>query len=424
VAQAANPNRRPIRHVAFYFRDGLEDSLQQLEDAGIMNMAGFVAGAAFLVDFLERFPPIDKLEISFSGNVPQPIACNLVGICSRAKNIHLTSHARNGAAELIIASAVRDALRDQPFLEKFKTSLINPLVLRALGTVLPTCPKLTSFQLTDEFFLPDPFAIQEEDARAIQSIMMAPGLNQLSVTSFNFENEHITSLFCEGIRSTHLSDLTLSKSNFPNEVVATALASTKIESLTFTRCHLLPPFLRELSRSLSCPSNMIKTLVFESVTNDLVSLLRGSRQWMVQDLTMTIDQWSPAFDTVLSEFVSNHDELRKLTIVLVWGYAGPIIASPALLGALDSKTLRLEEFKLHQVRIDNRPLYYDHMWYDQVRHILELNSLRRMLASQLSSIATGEDLVAALETIPFPFVYEFIRRNEFNLVGLLRAFVH
>jgi hypothetical protein len=94
-----------------------------------------------------------------------------------------------------------------------------------------------------------------------------------------------------------------------------------------------------------------------------------------------------------------------------------LVASAALLAAVDSPECCLENM------IFSWPSYTDATWLAQLNFILSLNKQRRLYTSTFERVREGNiDLMDAVTRIDNNFLYEFLRRNEWDLQNLLRGY--
>ena len=131
-------------------------------------------------------------------------------------------------------------------------------------------------------------------------------------------------------------------------------------------------------------------------------------------------EWTPALYESLSVYLlweNNH--LRKLSWRLPNEELCRSVSSAAILAALDRPEQQLEDFCIDGCFVK---LNFDQKWLEKVYFIVRLNCQRRRHGPRLSTIATAEQLVEALQEIDRDYLVEFLRRNEFNVPALLQKF--
>jgi hypothetical protein len=144
-------------------------------------------------------------------------------------------------------------------------------------------------------------------------------------------------------------------------------------------------------------------------------LFRYARYWKLQQLTINSVKWTPEFDQMMATYLGENSHLRKLEWTVANGVAnGPLAqGSEAFLEALDRPGQRLGEITLRGF-VDE--------YVERVDFILELNHQRHRHGPRLSKVTTAEQFVQVLQELDDDYLFEFLHRNEFNFLELLRKY--
>jgi hypothetical protein len=267
-----------------------------------------------------------------------------------------------------------------------------------------------------------------EDASTIKNLFLIDKRQffKLELSYFQFCNSQVTEIVCNGIRDSRICSVILEEMSYPENLhgsVATALTSSNIKDLMYSSAPD-KSFLVALGKGLQ--GSAMKQFCFNSLRVPLpgdicASLLQDTQRWSLIHLTLLNLDWTDAFDKALSLYVKENHFLNVVEIDLSDEYTGPIIESPSLLEALDSGTRRVECITIGKCRTTTGPPTVNSAWEDKVDNLTTLNELRNNFNSRNKNIYSNFDaFMDLLEKTEFPFLFEFLRRNEWGLQKLFQ----
>ncbi|GKY98736.1 hypothetical protein MPSEU_000829900 [Mayamaea pseudoterrestris] len=301
---------------------------------------------------------------------------------------------------------------------------------RALWSSMPTMPQLSMVSMDGQRFN----LSSVEDANTIAGVLAMPHLETLVLVNIKLANVEVARIVINALAASRLQKLTIYNWVLPQEThvtLANALLQSNLVELEYqTSAH--PDFLEAFSNGLGNPATAIRVLSLGSFyladccyfykSKTLSDFLRNACKWRLEEVTLFVADWGESFDEALSRYVEKSTTLRKLTISIAPGYTGPAIASEALLKALDQGVRHLAE-----VILMHEDEHVSADWCARVQHVLELNRKRIIHGPKFERIATAElesdrrrGMLEAVEAVDLLMLYEFIRRNEWDLQDLIR----
>jgi hypothetical protein len=270
-----------------------------------------------------------------------------------------------------------------------------------------------------------PTILSRTDAEALTRILTMPQLSYLYLSGFAFSGDlQVTQSICGGLRNSSITKLTLNNVSVPQCMCrATASAITEMrELLSFTfgeRVH--PAFWAALGQGWE-DSHTIQRVDLGSYdkmldSDDVAALFEEANFHGLRYLELHLNDWTPTWDAKFSRFVSNNPFLETIEVKLPQYFAGPLIASSALLAVVDSPECCLKEIHFRSSQ------HADPTWLRQLNFILGLNKQRRLRNSAFKQVCEGSiDLMDAIAGMNEDFLYEFLRRNEWSLQSRLRDY--
>jgi hypothetical protein len=413
---------------------GLEQTLVSLALCGIViSLEELNVGTSALAAIFGSFRRIDFLGLHSCDHFTLPFVLPILSACKHLVILGL-AFVGNISADAFLAHlpALAACLADHPSEENVCFRSLNSQLLQMLGTVLPTIPKLHNCQLVNRAWgLGGIGVLSMADAEALARILAIPQLCDLNLSNgFPFSSDlQVTQSICDGLRNSRLSTLVFGHVPIPQSmynVVASAITEMR-ELKSFTFCERVDPaFWSALGKGWE-GSHTIQRLKFGSIndddiiylgSHDVAAFFEKANHHGLRYLKLYLNDWGPRFDAMFSMFVSNNSSLETVEIKLSPdAFVGPPIASAALLAAVDSPECWLEEITFRPSR------HAGVTWLRQLNFILGLNKQRRRHNSAFNKVRKGKiDLMDATVDIGDDFLYEFLRRNEWNLQSLLRDY--
>lgn len=402
--------------------EGLEQALLSLPLSGIPIPRDVLdAGTSALADVFGRLRQVDGLTFRPCESFTFPFILPILGACRRLANIDMEFGDTNTDAFLAYLPALTACLDHHPSLESARFQNISSQLLQMLSTALPTIPTFHECWLQGEGCVISSIS----DAEALARIFAMEQLG-LRLVKFAFSGDpYVTQTICNGLRNSKLTELSFVGLSIP-QCMRTAVASaiTEMPELTdFT-------FIGEVDQSFWSAlgqgwkdSHNLERLELERndylSSDDVAAFFRTASLKGLRCLILRLKDWTPAFDTIFSAFVSRHPLWETLHINLSYDeFVGPSVVSAALLAAVDSP-----ECCLNRVEFGSSQ-HVDATWKHQFYYILDLNRQRRRHNSSFESVRNGlVDLMDAVADIDDDFLFEFLRRNEWDLQTRLRNYM-
>ena len=423
LANAADQPGSSIKLILDFeaFDETMDDLIE--DGVGIPARADIDAGLATVGNIVGRFQTITKLSFQYY-SVSLPVALAILVPCRHVKKLDL-QQLWDPAHDLV--ATLQTYLQQLQSLEGIQFYEEDHVLLPAIemfSTTLPQCCPQLMLCSIDTGEMDDHWTASWQGAAALRNIMSMPSLTSLSLHDFRLETREAVREFCVGLRSSnHLGLEITTLFGFPSateELMAESLTyvdELRLKDVDFER----PKFFESLGRNMGrwdCKLQAIAVIgsyePAQSFNLAICSLLRHAHDWKLQKLCLHNLEWTTDFDEAISAYLRTNNDLRTLSWSLPEYRRGGAIASDAILGALDRPGLLLEELTLLG--------RFDEEWLAKVNFIIKLNSQRRRHGLRLSRTTTAGQLAMELQEVDGDCLFEFLRRNEFNLQVVLRKF--
>jgi hypothetical protein len=403
---------------------GLEVTLNALALSGIViSQEELDAGASALAAIFGGFSRIQQLSILHYGSSLLSFLFPILSACQSLDKIMMWFDDTRSAAFLAHVPALIAYLTGHPSLQEVSFWDIDSGLLQMLSTVLPTISTLVECRLGGRLTISSP-----QDAVALTRILTMPQLGYFYISNlaFNDDDPQITQLICYGLRFSRLVGLSLLTCSIPRSIcTAVASAITDIRELREFTCSgsLDQTFWSALGQRWDGSHTMRKLALGHGGepylrSDDVAEFLQKAKFRGLRHLELSLLDWTPRFDILIARLVRmNAVSLKQIFFYAPTELSRVLVASAALLAAVDSPECCLENM------IFSWPSYTDATWLAQLNFILSLNKQRRLYTSTFERVREGNiDLMDAVTRIDNNFLYEFLRRNEWDLQNLLRGY--
>jgi hypothetical protein len=321
---------------------------------------------------------------------------------------------------------------------------------RAILSVLLTIPNLTHISLKYTF---EPWTpTSDEDLREFCQILSLPTLTSFKIINLQLDSTSIAESFCRGLRGSNLTSLAAHHLSFPDgmeRALADALIGGEVRELGVSSFGKTERGCVALASSLARSSTPRITLTLgkghlmmtdnvpknEPLDADIAAAFFEALDCcFFKTVKIYLETWNDAIDKALAGYVRRNDSLEELSVFLplFCRKQNELIASAALLQAVDTNASRLREFKYGATsRCRPDEFGWEKSWYRKLKFILELNSHRREHAAHFQCITSGNDLAEALRAIDrdydydfgsINFLFEYIRCNEWNIQKIIKHY--
>jgi hypothetical protein len=409
---------------------GLEETLNALALSGIaISPEELEVGASALALTFGQFPRVQALKCFGYGPSTLSFMFPILTASLSPYEVVMSFDDTRSEAFLIHMPTLVAYFTEHPSLVSVGFANVNSGLLQMLSTVLLTIPMLRTCRVDGP--LGSLTISSRSDAVALTRLLAMAQLDTFDVNLFTFSDDpQITQIICDGLRTSRLTSLGFYDVIIPPRM-GTAIASAVSE------IHSLNEFLfkGQVDRSFwpslgqgwdeSCGIRRLVLggfqLCFES--DDVAAFLQNARVRELCFLELFLVDWTPGFDVLISNLVRvNATSLKEMDIFTSPDFPGALIASEALLAAVDSPECCLAKctfLNLDHVASPN----IDPTWLLRFKFILGLNKQRRRRNSAFERVRDGSmNLLDAVADIDGNFLYEFLRRNEWNLQNLLRDY--
>ena len=443
------------RHGVFYFSDlSLEtlayhpDLMATMEQALVKHQAKLVhfsiGGMDFLVQhaspttrkallqlttdvgrILGRVAFLKTISIAFGTGARFPFARTILQALASCHYTQVVEFdLKPGMADY---SCLTDYLRNHGSLEQVFLRDVDDKVMEHLGDALLSMRKLDRVSLRGS--RSSPLTLEKENI-SLSKILSLPTLKSFEMIEASFINESAASAFIKGLDQSKITDLVLVRVNVPESMMlhmAATLAKMGLERVGTSAGS--QQVMEALGMALPKPKS-IHTLVLhpdspmrESDSTLLVPLLADTSFWKVTNVDLSVSNWPHEFDEALSNVIASNSYLTSLDIRFPYNYTGPATASKRFIAAVDSGSRCLTRVTVHQ---DFRDI--SHIWGCDLEPVLELNRQRETHGHLFASIARASTMqnrcwhvMRATEAVDMTTLFEFIRRNEWELQMLIQS---
>ena len=387
---------------------------------------------------LGRLFKLDYLTIDSFHPILAPFFASAVRHCRDLKTLAVNvGHVRTDAMALLPFAR---ALEDHAFIEHVTVYRSTENLLPMLSSFLARLPSLVSCSLQSCGATDSPRIESRAHATALRNICTIPSLTELKLEGCGFVNVEAAETVCSGLARVRLKRLTVRECTFPvghESLLVNMLAQASLVELRY-----FPPHdgwdNHDSARAAAYMSAFVPGLRYikglRSLTlncrplddQSIGSIFRHAHSWNIQELTLLSDKFEHETETRLSEYIAKNESLRKFTLKAALFFQGPPIVSAALLAAVDSGARCLEEIIFDSAELVTM---VDTDWHARLQHYLNLNRQRHRLDPGFMTLTRMEVeflqrllFTEAIETMDLEVLFEFLRRNEWNLPIFLQRF--
>ena len=400
-------------------------TIDALVAAGVIDITRdtIVAGIDTIGHVLGHFETIERLR--FGKYLSLPHITTILDSCHHVQKLTMwgaeNDDAATGSDEQTL-TALQTCLQQLQSLKGAQFDNVDNPTLEVLGLALPLCSELNCCRLVGGT---NNESVSLQGGMALGNISRMASLSFLELTSFAFESTEEVKVICDGLLLSSNLALYIESMQLPadaDELLANALVH--LDQLFIKNISIdlyRPRFLETLGRNMCqkrCKLRVLRVGTYHvkaESTAVLSVLFRYARNWKLQQLTINSVKWTPEFDQMMATYLGENSHLRKLEWTVANGVAnGPLAqGSEAFLEALDRPGQRLGEITLRGF-VDE--------YVERVDFILELNHQRHRHGPRLSKVTTAEQFVQVLQELDDDYLFEFLHRNEFNFLELLRKY--
>ena len=294
--------------------------------------------------------------------------------------------------------------------------------LQLILSVIPNIAHLAHFSLT----LEHPMIVSSaNDLRRVLNILSMPSLTSVDLQDIYFETPEAVSVFTAALSRSLVTKITAGDWYFPEgmeRVVANALTGDHVTEVHLEALPFVPgqkaSFFEELGSALVRPPANLEELTvrgtFQPTENDIViAFLERAAGWNLQTLRMHLPSWNATMENAVARYLNQSTRVEQLSF---WipdspeNTTGVGVYSEAILQAVDSPTCNLRSLYLAKSGGENNELMQKKLTY-----IFSFHAHRRELDRRFQRIHSAQQLVQALGKVDDKFLFELLRRNQWDL---------
>jgi hypothetical protein len=363
-----------------------------------------------------------------------PFVNAIVERCCNVKSLTIKffMYARPQAnADLYDLLSLHDALQTNANLEHVYCYFPKIETFRTIVHALSTAPKLESFVMKG--VTEAPLMLDARDADALAKVLMFPSLRTVILSTMHFVTVDVAYKLCRAVRRSNFTDLQLHDVQLPPDTeddLAAAIAMSCVVNLNLpsyqseTDRRLLQAILCWLPRWHGIQSLIVGSRLDCNDTDHLVPSFQNSHQWQLRELTLSVRNWTNAFDQALSAYIRGNGYLRKLTFAVSEEFDSNVTASDRLIAAANSGARCLEEVVFQREEKDNG---LTTSWCKNLAPILNLNRQRNQMRPLLEAASLASSkfvcrlrLIEAVEVLELEGLFAFLPCDELELLTLLQ----
>jgi hypothetical protein len=279
-----------------------------------------------------------------------------------------------------------------------------------------------------------PLIFQVDDAPFLAQVLVLPTLEKVNLSTMCWLTVDAAMMVFHALARSQFTTLTLHDLIMPDdaqEAWSVYLGISKIIHLELASNRsaadgvLRDVVLREFRFTKTIQTFVLGSWMECSRSEDLVRMLEDSDGWRLRELTLSLSNWTDAFDKAISKYVRTNTYLRKLSFAVSEDFDMRATASQRFIHAVASgRARRLEEVVFMR---DEKEDELTSSWCKDLLPILYLNRQRNVLRPKLKAATlarTGNafrlGLSEALEALELEGLFAFLRSDELQLMSRLQ----